>query len=82
MEGSKVVEFKREGWRDAIVTLENIVERLKSGELPEIVIGAMVIYDVNDDLEVFGFGKNAEALQVLAMLSLGQVRVQDAILGE
>lgn len=75
-----VVEFKREEWRDGLATLKNIVARLESGDIPPIVIGALVLYDEQGGLATFGIGPKAEDLQIIAMLDMGKMQVMDAML--
>lgn len=80
MSGPTVVEFKREGWRDTIATLKGLIERMESGEQPEVTIGVMVLYDVTGGLATFGFGPQSEDLQLIAMLELGKTQLLDAVL--
>jgi hypothetical protein len=80
MSGPNVVQFKREGWRDAVSALSGIVEKLKSGELPPIVIGCLILYDEQGALATYGMGPQAEDLQLLAMLELGKTQIIDQIM--
>lgn len=74
-EGPKVVQLKREGWREAVQALKAIVEQLESGELPPIDVGALVTMSQDGQVEVFGIGPKAEALQVVGLLRYGEHRI-------
>jgi hypothetical protein len=39
----KVLEFKREDWRDAAKTLRKIADDLDAGEHPECTVGALTL---------------------------------------
>ncbi|WP_440466886.1 hypothetical protein ACKI1H_27045 [Pseudomonas sp. YH-1] len=75
----KVVQFEREGWRDAIQALEKIIAQLKSGELSPCEIGALAMMGESGEVEIFGFGPKADDLQVLAMFRLGEASWMDAV---
>lgn len=82
MSGPKVVELRQqEEWRDAVATLKAIVERIESGDIPRIIVGALVLYDDDGGLSVFGMGPKGEDLAVLSMLELGKVQIIDSIMG-
>lgn len=82
MSGPTVVEFKRENWRDAATVLRLFLERLESGELAPVIIGCMVIYDDAGALATYGFGPQAEDLQLIAMLELGKTQIMDNVFGD
>lgn len=79
MDKSNVVEFKREGWRDVLGTLKTWVDRIESGEQPEVVVGLLVLYDKEGGLATVGFGPQAEDLQCIAMLELAKTQLIDVI---
>lgn len=81
MSGPKVVEFKRDNPMDAKVVLKQVLARLESGDMPEVVIGVMVIYDVEQGLFTFGFGQETGDLQLVSMLELGKTQLIDGIFG-
>ena len=75
----KVVEFKREEVDDALVRLKKLVADLESGELPQIVLGVLVMYDTEGGLFTVGLGKDAVDLKLIAVLELGKVQLTDMI---
>lgn len=81
MSGPKVVEFKRENPTDAKIVLKQVLARLESGEMPEVLIGVMVIYDVEQGLFTFGFGHETGDLHLISMLELGKTQLIDGIFG-
>ena len=52
----KVLEFKREGWRDAAKTLRKIADDLDAGEYPECTVGALTLIGAKGEVTVFGLG--------------------------
>lgn len=51
----KIVELKREGWRDAAKTLRKIADDLDAGEHPECTVGALTLIGPKcDDLQCLG----------------------------
>lgn len=40
---AKLIDFKREGWRDAAKTLRKIADGLDAGEHPECTVGALTM---------------------------------------
>jgi len=75
----KVVQFQREGWRDAVQALESVIEKLKNGDLSPCEIGALAMMGENGQVEIFGFGPKADDLQVLAMFRLGEASWMDYV---
>lgn len=75
-----VVEFKREGWRDAAKTLRLIADEIDSGVLEACSVGALVMMDRLGEVKIFGLGPLAEDLQVIAILRLGEQLIIDTIL--
>lgn len=78
---AKIVEFRREGWRDPVAVLGALVERLKSGGEAPILVGSMVTYGEDGSLTTYAFGPQGDDLKALALLQLGQVRMTDSLLG-
>jgi len=76
----KVVEFKRENWRDAAKTLRKIADQLDSGELPVCSIGVMAMRDPSGQVELFAFGPVADDLQSLALFRLAEQKMIDVLL--
>lgn len=62
----KVLEFKREGGRDAVRTLRKIADDLESGELGECKVGVVAMQAVSGEVRTFGFGPVADDLQALS----------------
>ncbi|TFY91268.1 hypothetical protein DYL61_19095 [Pseudomonas nabeulensis] len=50
----KVLEFKREGLRDAAKTLRKIADDLDAGEHPECTVGALTLTGPKGEVTVFG----------------------------
>lgn len=50
----KIVELKREGWRDAAKTLRKIADDLDAGEHPECTVGALTLIVAKGEVTVFG----------------------------
>lgn len=78
---AKIVDFRREGWRDAIAVLRGLVERLESGEEAPILLGALVTYGEDGSLTTYAFGPQGDDLKALALLELGKVRITDVLMG-
>ncbi|MFJ4454395.1 hypothetical protein ACIP1G_10960 [Pseudomonas sp. NPDC089392] len=76
----KVLEFKREDWRDASKTLRKIADQMDSGELPVCSIGVMAMRDPSGQVELFAFGPVADDLQSLAMFRLAEQRLINVLL--
>ena len=55
----KVLEFKREDWRDAAKTLRKIADDLDAGEHPECTVGALTLIGAKGEVTVFGLGLSA-----------------------
>lgn len=75
-----VVEFKREGWRDAAAALRKVADQLDSGELQPCAIGVLALRSPNGRVEAFAFGPAADDLQALALFRLGERKLVDALL--
>lgn len=78
---AKLVEFKREGWRDAARTLRKIADDLESGEIAPCSTGVLSLRSDDGRVTVYGFGPKADDLQSLAMFRLGEQKLLDAMLG-
>ena len=76
----KVVEFKREGWRDAAATLRKVAVQLESGELEPCAIGVLALRSPSGTVEAFAFGPAADDLQALALFRLGERKLVDVLL--
>lgn len=61
----KIVELKREGWRDAAKTLRKIADDLDAGEHPECAVGALTLIAPKGQVTVFGLGPKCDDLQCL-----------------
>lgn len=59
---AKLVEFKREGWRDAAKTLRKIADDLESGEIALCATGALSMLSAHGRVTVYGFCPNGEDL--------------------
>lgn len=78
-----VVEFKREGWRDIPDSLRRIADNIDAGEYPEALVCGLVMYygpDSEPTLNLWGLGPQAEDLQVLAALTMGQQTLASILL--
>lgn len=82
MSGPKVVPFDREGWRDGIDALKQIVADLESGELDPIHAGVLVLMDKNDGVATFAFGPRADEVTSLGLLRVGEQIIVDSALGD
>tara|TARA_B100001750_G_C15369875_1_gene526714 strand:+ start:581 stop:835 length:255 start_codon:yes stop_codon:yes gene_type:complete len=67
-EKPKVVEFKREGWRDTVKTLRSIADRIESGELARCDVGVFVMMGEDNAIDTFGMGSKGEDLALLGLL--------------
>lgn len=76
----KVIEFKREGWRDAARTLRKIADDLESGELEPCSVGVLALRSGSGRVEAYGFGPMADDLQSLALFRLGEQKLIDVLL--
>lgn len=52
---AKLIDFKREGWRDAAKTLRKIADDLDAGVHPECTVGVLT---PRGEVTVFGLGPN------------------------
>lgn len=78
----KVVEFKREDWRDAVKTLRSIADRMESGDLPRCEVGVFVMTG-EGGIETFGMGSKGEDLALLGLLRCAeQVIIENNIYPE
>ena len=75
----KVVEFKREGWRDAVRTLRKIADDLESGERETCSVGVIGLRSERGCIDVFGFGPMADDMQSLALFRLGEQKLIEII---
>lgn len=71
----KLVELKREDWRDAAKTLRKIAEDLDAGVHPECTVGALTLMGLKGEVTVFGLGPKCDDLQCLGALRLGEQNV-------
>lgn len=76
----KVVEFSREGWRDPVKTLRKIADELEAGEYGICKVGVLGMLTDSGEVEVFGFGADAEQLQSIAVLRLSEQKLIDTLL--
>ncbi|TFW42270.1 hypothetical protein E4T65_17225 [Pseudomonas fluorescens] len=76
----KIVELKREGWRDAAKTLRKIADDLDAGEHPECTVGAVTLIGANGEVTVFGLGPKCDDLQCLGAMRLGEQKLIDVLL--
>jgi hypothetical protein len=76
----KVLEFKREGWRDAVRTLRKIADDLESGERESCSVGVIGMRTESGRIDVFGFGPKADDMQSLALFRLGEQKLIEIIL--
>ncbi|MBK5416360.1 hypothetical protein [Pseudomonas sp. TH31] len=77
---AKSLEFKPEGWRDAVRTLRKIADDQESGEREACSVGVMGIRSESGRIEVFGFGPKADDMQSLALFRLGEQKLIEIIL--
>jgi len=76
---AKVVEFKREGWRDVVSVLRKIADQLESGELEPCAIDVLALRSSSGTVEAFAFGPAADDLQALALFRLGEQKLVDVL---
>jgi hypothetical protein len=77
---AKLLEFKREGWRDAVRTPRKIADDLESGEREACSVGVIGLRSESGRIEVFGFGPKADDMQSLALFRLGEQKLIEIIL--
>jgi hypothetical protein len=80
MSDLKVLNFEREGWRDAARTLRKIADDLESGEFGACKIGVLALMTESREVKAFGFGPVADDLQTLALFRLGEQKLIDVLL--
>lgn len=76
----KVLNFEREGWRDAVTTLRKIADDLESGELEPCSTGVLAMRSGSGRVAAFGFGPMADDMQSLALFRLGEQKLIDVLL--
>lgn len=82
-QGPKVVEFKREGWRDAVKTLRNIADQMEAGDLSPCEVGVLVMMGEDGGIDTFGMGGKGEDLALLGLLRCAeQVIIENNIYPE
>lgn len=78
--GMKIVEFKREDWRDPVRTLRKIADQMESGEIPACKVGVLAMLSDGGMVDAFGFGPAADDLQAVALFRLGEQKLIDVML--
>lgn len=78
----KVVEFKREDWRDIPLTLRTIAAEIEAGDFGKVQVASLVLLDDSSRPHVFGAGLQAGELQVIAALTLGQHELARIMTGD
>jgi len=76
----KILNFQREGWREASKTLRKIADDLDAGEHHECTVGALTIIGPKGEVTVFGLGPKCDDLQCLAAMRLGEQKLIDVLL--
>ncbi|MEI7052188.1 hypothetical protein WCL09_17510 [Pseudomonas koreensis] len=59
---AKLVEFKREGWRNAAKTMRKIADDLESGEIALCATGALSMRSAHGRVTIYGYWLNGEDL--------------------
>lgn len=77
-----VLNFEREGWRDAARTLRQIADDLESGGLGACKVGVLAMQSVSGEVSAFGFGPVADDLQALALFRLGEQKLINVLMGQ
>lgn len=77
---AKLLEFKREDWRDAARTLRKIADDLELGEREACSVGVIGMRTESGRIDVFGFGPMADDMQLLALFRLGEQKLIEIIL--
>lgn len=76
----KVVEFKREGWRDAIKALRAIADQMESGEVPRCDVGVFMMKDEDGGFTACGMGTKGDDLALLGLVRCAeQILVRSAL---
>lgn len=75
----KVLEFRREDWRDAAKTLRKIADDLDAAEHPECTVGALTLIGAKAEVSVFGLGPKCDDLQGLGAMRLGEQKLIDVL---
>jgi hypothetical protein len=78
----KVLEFKREDWRDPVRTLRKIANDLESGEFVACKVGVLAMMTEGGEVKAFGFGPVADDLQSLALFRQGEQKLIDVLIGQ
>ena len=76
----KVVEFKREDWRDPVRTPRKIADDLESGELGTCKVCVLAMLMDGGEVKAFGFGPSVDDLQAIALYRLGEQKLIDVLL--
>ncbi|WP_223553430.1 hypothetical protein [Pseudomonas sp. BF-R-01] len=77
---AKLLEFKREDWRDAAKTLRKIAGDLDAGDHPACSVGVLTLIGPKGEVTVFGLGPKCDDLQCLGAMRLGEQKLIDVLL--
>jgi hypothetical protein len=76
----KVLEFKREGWLDAVRSPRKIADDIEPGEREACSVGVIGMRTEIGRIDVFGFGPMADDMQLLALFRLGEQKLIGVLL--
>lgn len=76
----QLIDFKRDGWRDAAKTLRKIADNLDAGVHPECTVGALTLLGPKGQVTGFGFGPKCDDVQCLGAMRLGEQKLIDVLL--
>lgn len=78
-----VVEFKCEGWREAVNALRAIADRIEAGDLPRCEVGVFMMKDEDGGFTTCGMGTKGEDLALLGLVRCAeQILVRSALQSE
>ena len=78
----EVVDLKKkERWRDPVVFLRHIADQIEKKEIPAVTVGVMTLLFADNGLANYGFGPDAEDLQMVAVSAIGHSLIVADITG-
>lgn len=78
----RVLEFQREGWRNAAKALRKIADDLEAGKIEPCSVGILAMRSEKGGVETYGFGPKADGMQSLALFRLGEQKLIDVLLSD
>lgn len=77
----KVVPLKREGYKDPIAALKQIIADLESGEMEPLALAVLVTMSDSQAIDSFAFGRRADDIAAaLGVLRIGEQVILDSMI--